>query len=66
MNVISPGPVRKPETLGQAVEVCEHGPAWEGRADLSAQDLAEGVAFLCSEAGAYVTGCELTYVPHQF
>ena len=66
VNVIAPGPVSKPDTLAKAVELCDHGPAWQQRADLTAQDIAEGIAFLCSEAGAYITGAELPYVPHNF
>lgn len=66
VNVVAPGPVSKPETLAQAIELCDHGPAWQARPDLNAQDIAEGIAFLCSDAGRHVTGCELTYVPHHF
>ncbi len=66
VNVVAPGPVAKPETLAQAIELCDHGPAWHNRPDLSAQDIAEGIAFLCSDAGRHVTGCELSYVPHKF
>lgn len=66
VNVVSPGPVSKPETLAEAIDLCNHGPAWKKRADLNAQDVAEGVVFLCSEAGTYVTGCQLPYVPHEF
>jgi NAD(P)-dependent dehydrogenase (short-subunit alcohol dehydrogenase family) len=62
VNVIAPGPVDGIETLAQAVEQCDHGPAWTARKNTSPQDIAEGVAFLCSEAGAFVSGCELTYL----
>jgi len=62
VNVMAPGPVDGIETLAQAVEQCEHGPAWTARKGTSPQDIAEGVAFLCSEAGAFVSGCELTYL----
>lgn len=66
VNVVAPGPVARPQTLAQAVELCDHGPAWCARPDLNAQDVAEGIAFLCSDAGRHITGCELTYVPHHF
>lgn len=62
VNVIAPGPVRALQTLGEALEQCEHGAAWQTRADVSPQDIAEGVAFLCSEAGAFVTGCVMPYL----
>jgi len=61
LNVIGPGPVDAIETLEEAVEVCDHGPAWQRRKATSPQDIAEGVAFLCSEAGRFITGCELPY-----
>jgi NAD(P)-dependent dehydrogenase (short-subunit alcohol dehydrogenase family) len=62
VNVIAPGPVPEISTLREAIEQCDHGPAWLQRATVSPQDIAEGVAFLCSEAGAYVTGCVLPYL----
>jgi len=61
VNVIAPGPVEAVETLAGAVELCDHGRAWTDRANVMPQDIAEGVAFLCSEAGSFITGCELTY-----
>jgi 3-oxoacyl-[acyl-carrier protein] reductase len=62
VNVIGPGPVPEIESLTQAVEQCDHGPAWLERATTSPQDIAEGVAFLCSEAGRFISGCELPYL----
>lgn len=62
INVVSPGPVRQIETLAEAVEQCGHGPTWMNRQTASPQDIAEGVAFLCSEAGRFVSGCDLPYL----
>jgi NAD(P)-dependent dehydrogenase (short-subunit alcohol dehydrogenase family) len=62
MNVIGPGPVPEIATRQEAVEQCDHGAAWQGRATTSPQDIAEGVAFLCSEAGRFVSGCILPYM----
>jgi 3-oxoacyl-[acyl-carrier protein] reductase len=62
VNVIAPGPFEGIPSLEQAVEQSAHGEAWINRANLSPQDAAEGVAFLCSEAGKYITGCVLTYM----
>jgi NAD(P)-dependent dehydrogenase (short-subunit alcohol dehydrogenase family) len=62
VNVVSPGPVPEIESLAQAVEQCDHGPAWLERATASPQDVAEGVAFLCSEAGRFISGCEFPYL----
>jgi len=62
VNVIAPGPVRAIESLAVAIEQCEHGAQWQTRADVSPQDIAEGVAFLCSEAGQFITGCVMPYL----
>lgn len=62
VNVIAPGPVRGIETVDEAAELCRGGEKWQARADVSPQDIAEGVAFLCSEAGRYITGCTLGYL----
>ena len=62
VNTIAPGPVPAIETLEQAIEQCEHGPAWQDRPTASPQDVAEGVAFLCSEAGNFISGAVLPYL----
>jgi 3-oxoacyl-[acyl-carrier protein] reductase len=62
INVIAPGPVNGIESLEEAIEQCAHGPAWENRRNITPQDIAEGVAFICSEAGGYITGCTLPYL----
>ena len=47
--------------LEDAEASCAHTEAWTGRGKVTPQDIAEGVAFLCSDAGRYITGCELPY-----
>jgi NAD(P)-dependent dehydrogenase (short-subunit alcohol dehydrogenase family) len=64
VNVIAPGPVAGIPDLDGAIEQCRHGLAWQKRTDLSPQDIAEGVAFLCSESGRFITGCVLPYLFH--
>lgn len=64
VNAICPGPVEAIDTLDHAIEQCARGPAWQKRENTSPQDIAEGVAFLCSDAGRFITGCELTYMFH--
>jgi NAD(P)-dependent dehydrogenase (short-subunit alcohol dehydrogenase family) len=32
------------------------------RTNITPQDVAEGVAFLCSEAASYITGCIFPYL----
>jgi NAD(P)-dependent dehydrogenase (short-subunit alcohol dehydrogenase family) len=61
LNVIGPGPVPAIESLAEAVEQCAHGPAWGNRTTASAQDIAEGVAFLCSESANFISGTVLSY-----
>lgn len=61
INVIAPREIEAIPSLEQAIEQCDHGPAWLNRKDLSPQDIAEGIAFLCSEAGRFITGCEMSY-----
>jgi 3-oxoacyl-[acyl-carrier protein] reductase len=62
VNVIVPGPVSQIQRLEEAIEQCDHGSAWQKRTDVSPQDVAEGVAFLCSEAGRFISGCTLPYL----
>ena len=61
VNLIAPGPVAPLDSLDAAVAQCTHGPAWQQRAGVSPQDIAEGVAFLCSDAVRWITGCVLPY-----
>ncbi len=65
MNIVGPGPVPAIESLTEAIEQCEHGPAWQQRPNTSPQDIAESVAFLCSDAGRFITGCVLPFLFHQ-
>lgn len=62
LNTIGPGPVSQIESLELAIEQCEHGPAWQNRGSTSPQDIAESVAFLCSEAGNFISGAVLPYM----
>jgi len=62
LNTIGPGPVPEIATLDEAAEQCAHGPAWRDRRTTSPQDIAEGVAFLCSEAGRFISGSIVPYM----
>jgi hypothetical protein len=57
-----PGPVPSIESLPEATEQCAGGPAWQQRATASPQDIAKGVAFVCSEAGRFISGGVLPYM----
>jgi len=63
-NVIAPGPVSPLTSLDEALEHCAHGAQWQTRENVSPQDIAEGVTFLCSEAGRFITGCVVPYLFH--
>ena len=62
VNIIGPGPTAAIESLDEAIEQCDHGPAWQKRTNTSPQDIAESAAFLCSDAGRFITGCELPFL----
>lgn len=61
VNVVSPCEMEAISSLEMAIEQCNHGQAWQTRTALSPQDIAEGIAFLCSDAGRFIAGCELPY-----
>jgi NAD(P)-dependent dehydrogenase (short-subunit alcohol dehydrogenase family) len=62
INVMAPGPVKELVSLNDAVELCEHGPKWQDRKNVTPQDIAEGVVMLCSDLGKFISGCELPYM----
>ena len=64
VNVIAPGPVSGLPDLSTAIEQTRHGETWQERTNVSPQDIAEGVAFLCSESGRFISGCVLPYLFH--
>lgn len=61
VNVIAPGPVEHFTDAQQARACCAHEALWNDRNHITPQDIAEGVAFLCSDAARYLTGCVLPY-----
>jgi len=65
VNVMAPGPVPAIDSLAEAIEQSEHGPAWQKRANTSPQDIAESVAFLCSDTGRFITGCVIPFLFHS-
>lgn len=62
VNTIGPGPVPEITSLDEAIEQCEHRPAWQNRATTSPQDIAESVAFLCSDAGNFISGAVIPFL----
>ena len=61
VNSLCPGPVEGLPSLEAAIELCDHGESWVERANVTPQDIAEGVTMLCSEAGRFITGSQLIY-----
>jgi NAD(P)-dependent dehydrogenase (short-subunit alcohol dehydrogenase family) len=61
VNTIAPGDTPGYRDLSEAIADCAHGPSWQQRARTTPQDIAEGVAFLCSDAGAFLNGMILAY-----
>lgn len=64
VNVIAPGPVMPVEDFTTALDLVQHGEHWQTRQNVTPQDAAEAAAFLCSESGAYITGCVLPLLFH--
>ena len=67
-NVIAPGPVAGIASLEEAVTLCARAgandPQWSARSQVTPQDIAEGIAFLCAPAGQFINGCVLPYAFH--
>lgn len=61
VNIVAPGPVDELPDPDTAAAYCNHSPAWASRGKVTPQDIAEGIAFLCSDEARYVTGCTMTY-----
>jgi len=61
VNIIAPGPVNGFSNLSEAENHCYHSGEWTERKQVTPQDIAEGVAFLCSNSARYITGCVLPY-----
>ncbi len=62
VNIIGPGPVDEISNLEEACDYCNHNNEWLNRKKVTPQDIAEGVAFLCSDNAKYITGCTLPYL----
>jgi len=64
INAIAPGPVAHFESFNQAIAFCNHEKEWTDRNNVSPQDIAESVAFLCSDAASYISGSVIPFMFH--
>ena len=62
VNVVCPGPVDPLGGLEEACAFARHEQPWTERENITPQDMAEGIAFLCSPAADYISGCQLPYL----
>lgn len=62
VNVIAPGPVDAFSSFQEACACSCEEEAWVGRKKVTPQDIAEGVAFICSDCADYISGCILPYL----
>ena len=61
INVLSPGPVNHIEKFDEAINLTNKDEDWINRKNITPQDIAETVLFLCSEEAAYITGTEINF-----
>ena len=59
INVVSPGPVDHIDQFNKAINLVTNNDVWTNRKNISPQDIAETVAFLCSDRADYITGTEI-------
>jgi len=60
INAIEPGPIAH-MTLEEAIEAVKNGGAWQERKKPVAHDIAELIAFLCSEKARFISGSVFTF-----
>ena len=65
INAIAPGPVSHFDTFQQAIAYCNHEKEWSERKNVSPQDIAEAIAFLCSDGGSYISGSVIPFMFHK-
>jgi len=61
INVISPGPVNHIEQFDRAANLANKNDEWINRKNITPQDIAETVLFLCSDEAAYISGTEINF-----
>lgn len=61
INVISPGPVSHIEQFDKAIDLAHKNEDWINRENITPQDIAETVLFLCSREADYISGTEINF-----
>lgn len=61
INVISPGPVSHIEQFDKAIDLAYKNEGWINRENVTPQDIAETVLFLCSREATYISGTEINF-----
>ena len=62
VDTMRPGRVPALKTRDAAIKQYEHSPAWQTRNTTSPQEIAKGVAFLCSDSGRFSSGAILPFM----
>jgi len=60
INAIEPGPIAK-VTLNEAIDAVKDGAAWRRRNKPTSHDIAETIAFLCSEEARFISGSVIVF-----
>jgi 3-oxoacyl-[acyl-carrier protein] reductase len=61
INAISPGPVGHIEQFNKAIALTNKDDEWITRKNITPQDIAEAVLFLCSDEAAFISGTEINF-----
>ncbi len=61
INVIAPGPVEPFEGFEEAKTYCSDSSVRQARQRVTPQDIAQAVAYLCSDDAKYISGCVLPF-----
>ncbi len=61
VNCVAPAYTPAFESFRQAAEAASGGDAWLNRSAATPQDIAEGIAFFCSDKARFITANELSY-----
>ena len=61
INIVSPGPVGHIDQFDKAIELNNKLNAWKNRKNITPQDIAETILYLCSDEASYISGSEINF-----